>query len=432
MPFRIGIGGFLRSYYVLPRLTKILVDNDYEVKLYIPANALRTYMLYHLPLEAKHDSNMHFNPRNLVDKISESILDEISELEKKSRYTFVIEEKFIERNIEYNKGFLLRELSQKSVNKLYDAIFSKLRPLLIHAYERRFAEEVRHFFKDHIYGYSMHETPDAVIALATLSSKHVKTTVLLQLDLGKKFLEKTVNIRAFKELNRRTRLAGILSVSPAPVIETPEIFSLTKKVRILIPGVALREDIPREAMAKEPNSVIYYGRLSVEKGVLDLLKSWSVVEKSTDAKLYIAGRFDAYKTRTMFKKVIEKHRLKRVTYLGYLDRERLVKTVSRSSLLAYPSYRDSFSMVVLESLAMGLRIIAYDIPAIRYIYQGSRNVELVPTGNFQLLAQKIIENLKKNFERDDTTTKILSLYSSWEKVALEEYNHLNEMILGHR
>jgi len=431
MPFKIGVGGFLRSYYVLPRLAKLLADNDFEVDLYIPANALRTYALHHLPPEIEHKAITYTSIEGLVDEVFERAVEEVAALEKTSKYSFIVIEKFLRANIEYNRRLLLKEFTHRALSKQYAIVSSTLRPLLIHVYEKRFAEETKRFFQEHSYGYSMHETPDAITALALLSSGNVKTAVLLQLDLGKRLVEKAVNLWLLKELSRKTKFEGVLSVSPAPIVETPEILSLSKKVKILVPGVALGEDIPRIVRGKELNTVIYYGRLSLEKGILDLLKAWRIVEaKTTDAKLYIAGRFEDRGVESRFWGYIRKHKLKRVNYLGYLSRERLIEVASRCSMLAYPSYRDSFSMVVLESLAMGLRVVAYNIPAIRYVYRGSRNLEVVPAGNSQLLAQKIIENLEKNFEIDDATTRILSLYSSWKRVSLEEYNCLREAILS--
>ena len=423
MPFKVGVGGFLRSYYVLPKLTRLLSENGYEVELYIPANALRTFIKFHLRTE--QDEQVSWKHSWLLDELFDSALNEIDCLEKQSKYTFVVNEKLLKKNIEYNRLILSREFKQAS---LYNLVLSEeLRPLLIHLYEKKFVNTIGSSFSKPLYGYSMHETADAVTALTTLSSKETKVVVLLQLDLGKRIVEKIVNIRLFENLRKKTKLVGILSVSPAPIIETPKLHRLCNNIEVLVPGLSLGEDVPCEAKLKELGTVVYYGRISKEKGIFDLLKAWRIIEKKEDAVLYITGKFEDYKTKAEFEKTIKEYGLKRVVYLGYLDRKRLFETITRFSTLAYPSYRDSFSMTVLESLAMGLKVVAYDIPALRYIYNECRNVTLVPTGDFKQLALNIIENLKKPFERDDTTTKFLNLYSSWEKVALEEYKHLNKL-----
>jgi len=422
MPFKIGIGGFLRSHYVLPKLARYLSENGYEVELYIPVNALRTFIKFHLRTE--QDEQMPYKHEHSLDELFDLAFNEINWLEKQSRHTFIINEKIFEKSIKYNRLMLSRELKQTS---LYNAILSEeLRPLLIQFYEKKFINSIKKFFSEPIYGYSMHETADAITALTILSSKGTKVGALLQSDLGKRIIERMVNLGMFENLRKKTKLVGILSVSPAPIIETPRLYCLCNNIRVLVPGVALEEDISHVEKPKEPG-VIYYGRISKEKGIFDLLKAWRIVEEREDVTLYVAGRFEDYKTKVKFEKTINKYNLKKVVYLGYLDRKKLFETVAHFPILAYPSYRDSFSMTVLESIAMGLRVVAYDIPALRYIYGKCKNVKLVPLGDFKQLALNIIENSKKPFEKDEITSKILNLYSSWEKVASEEYKHLNEL-----
>jgi glycosyltransferase involved in cell wall biosynthesis len=428
MPFKIGVGGFLRSYCVLPKLTNLLASDYYEIEVYIPANAIRTFIVFHLK-ERRGKQKIDF--RSLLDESFDVVLHEVKILEKQSKYSFVIDEKVLKKNIEYNREFLSKELKWRSLYNLLPS--ENFRPLLIHFYEKKFVDSIRYYFSKPTYAYSMHETPDAITALGALSSSDTRVAVLLQLDLGRRFLEKMFNLKLFENISEKTKLIGFLSVSPAPIIETPELLHLSKNIRILVPGVAFGDDIPRGVIPKEPNTVVYYGRISREKGIFDLLKAWSIVEKHEDATLYIAGKFEDYRTEVEFEKLIRKYGLKRVVYLGYLNREKLLNTVSCFSMLAYPSYRDSFPVTVRDSLAIGLRVVAYDIPALRFIYRGSRNVELMPVGDFKQLSLSIVKNLKKPFERNDIATRrILNLYSSWEKVALEEYNHLIELLMLHQ
>lgn len=425
MPFKLGVGGFLRSHYILPKLTRYLAESNYEVELYVPANALRTFATYFL--ENRGSAYYTRGNKDMLDEPFNIAYNEIIALEKKSQYAFVVNERVLEENVRYNRLFLRKELKQGSAS--YSLLIpERLRPLLIHLFEKKFVGIVKHLFRTPHFGYSMHETADAVTALTALSSKETGVVVLLQLDLGNKIVEKMVNVWLFKNLHKKTKLMGILSVSSAPIIETPMLYHLSNNVKVLVPGVALGEDVPLGKKLKEPGTVVYYGRISKEKGIFDLLKAWSIVEKNEDAMLYVAGKFEDYKMKAKFEKAIKKYDLRRVAYLGYLEREKLLERVARFSVLAYPSYRDSFSLTVLESLAMGLRVVAYDIPALHYIYRGSRNVKLVPAGDVKQLALNIIENLKKPFERDNATTRILDLHSSWEKVALEEYNQLNEVL----
>ncbi|MEM4619639.1 MAG: glycosyltransferase [Desulfurococcaceae archaeon] len=426
MPFRLGIGGFLRSYNVVPRLTRLLAESGYELELYIPVNAIRTFVSF---LMSTKLNNMSKGCEDLLDELLALAIKDVCEVQRLSKYSFAINEKLLEKNVEYNRKIVLKESEWKFSLSSHILYREELRPFFIHFFEKGFAGMASHFIKNPSYAYSMHETADAITALTFLSSKKTKSAVLLQSDLGKKFIHRTFSLNLFKNLSKKTKLCGILSVSPAPIMETPELFTLCKNLKILVPGVAVERELFRNVPRnKRANVVIYYGRISKEKGIFDLLRAWNIIEKKVDAYLYLAGRFEDYKTRVKFDETIKKYNLKAVKYLGYLDRNKLFKIASTASVLAYPSYRDSFSLTVLESLFMGLRVVAYEIPALSFLYQQNPNVELIPVGNFKRLALAIISNLEKPFKKDETTTKLLDEYSSWEKVAIEEYRKLSEML----
>ncbi|MEM1660993.1 MAG: glycosyltransferase [Candidatus Bathyarchaeia archaeon] len=425
MPFRLGIGGFLRSYNVVPRLTRLFAESDYELELYIPVNAIRTFVSF---LMSTKPENMSRERRDILDELLARAIHEVYEVQRSSRYAFAINERLLEKNVEYNRRVILEESTLKSSLSLM-LYMEELRPFYIHFFEKRFINMVKHFVKTPLCAYSMHETADAITALTLLSSKETKTTALLQSDLGEKIIHRTFNLNLFKNLSEKTLLRGILSVSPAPIMETPELRALCNNLRVIIPGVAVEIELLKDvSRSKQDNAVIYYGRISREKGIFDLLKAWSIVEKEVDAYLYLAGRFEDYKTKAKFNETIKKYKLKNVKYLGYLDRDKLFKIVSATSVLAYPSYRDSFSLTVLESLFIGLRVVAYRIPALSFLYRQNPNVELIPLGDFKKLALAIISNLNKPFEKDETTKKLLDKYSSWEKVAIEEYRKLSEVL----
>jgi hypothetical protein len=219
MPFKVGTGGFLRSYYVLPKLTRLLKENDYEVELYIPANALRTFIKFHLRT-GRHEQTSHKYER-ILNELFDFAFNEINWLEKQSKYAFTVNEMLFKKSMEYNRLTLLKEFKRAL---LFNVILSEeLRPLFIHLYEKKFLDAIKSYLPKPTYGYSMHETADAVTALTVLSSKETRTGVLLQLDLGKRIVEKVINTTLFENLHRKTKLVGVLSVSPAPIIETPKL-----------------------------------------------------------------------------------------------------------------------------------------------------------------------------------------------------------------
>jgi glycosyltransferase involved in cell wall biosynthesis len=97
-------------------------------------------------------------------------------------------------------------------------------------------------------------------------------------------------------------------------------------------------------------------------------------------------------------------------------------------VLIYPSYRDAFPFTVLEALALGLGVVAYDIPAIRYIYTRSNMVHVVKKGDIVSLVEGVIQWFNRDVEPDDYTKTLITLHSSWRKVAYKEAQFITSIL----
>jgi glycosyltransferase involved in cell wall biosynthesis len=87
----------------------------------------------------------------------------------------------------------------------------------------------------------------------------------------------------------------------------------------------------------------------------------------------------------------------------------------KARLAIYPSHVDSFSYTVLESLLLGVPVVAYNIPALRLNYSGVEGLYLVEEGDIEALATKVLEVL----ERRRVEVGIPPVRTNYE-VALEE------------
>ena len=121
-----------------------------------------------------------------------------------------------------------------------------------------------------------------------------------------------------------------------------------------------------------------------------------------------------------------------VEYLGQQAETELLDVITRSRLTIYPSYADSFSIVVLESLACGTPVVAYNIPAIKHIFGKCKAVFRCPIGNKADMANRILSSLKS--ERDPLTIEARTFASSydWNRVAKTErdaYAKILSMVL---
>jgi glycosyltransferase involved in cell wall biosynthesis len=167
---------------------------------------------------------------------------------------------------------------------------------------------------------------------------------------------------------------------------------------------------------------VFFARLIPEKGIFDLIEIWKMVVRIIpDAKLAICGITENNEMVRRFTKDVQKHNMSNnVKFLGQQAETELLDIITRSCLTIYPSYADSFSIVVLESLACGTPVVAYDIPAIKHIFGKCKAVFRCPIGNKADMANTILSSLKS--ERDPLTIEARNFASSydWNRVARTE------------
>jgi glycosyltransferase involved in cell wall biosynthesis len=169
---------------------------------------------------------------------------------------------------------------------------------------------------------------------------------------------------------------------------------------------------------------IFFARLVPEKGLYELPAIWKLVtEKVPKAKLAVAGVVEDKKFVDDFKKMITKYDLDRnVVFLGQLDMEDLRHSIRSSRLTLNPSRLDAFSLVTLESLACGVPVIAYDIPAIRYNFGRCDSVFRCPLKDNRAMAEKALMIMEEETLRKTLAKKAIeySANYSWPNVARAE------------
>jgi glycosyltransferase involved in cell wall biosynthesis len=132
--------------------------------------------------------------------------------------------------------------------------------------------------------------------------------------------------------------------------------------------------------------VLYAGRLSLEKGVMELPLIYKIMSNELPGlKLVVAGSGPAEQDL--------REALPEATYLGWVNPELLPAIYSSADLLLLPSKFDTFSCVVLEALSCGLPVIAYRTKGPKDIIMNGINGFLVKTlGSFALKATEYLKD----------------------------------------
>jgi glycosyltransferase involved in cell wall biosynthesis len=118
--------------------------------------------------------------------------------------------------------------------------------------------------------------------------------------------------------------------------------------------------------------LLYAGRISHEKGVLELPTIYNKVKESiSDVKMVIAGKGPAQKQL--------KEEMPDAIFIDWIEQNKLPGIYSSADLLVLPSRFDTFCNVVLESLSCGLPVIAYKTKGPKDIIRNGKDGILVDT-----------------------------------------------------
>jgi glycosyltransferase involved in cell wall biosynthesis len=240
------------------------------------------------------------------------------------------------------------------------------------------------------------------------------------------------NLLKVKRIFGLKNLRLIMTVCPgeAEVWKVPN-----DKLKVLYPSNGFQPSLLKFRKEEKEDYLIFFARLVFQKGIYDIpfiLKE--LKEKISNVKLYIFGKFYSQNAKDKFFYMIEKFGLTgNIEYLGFLTDEEKYKIISKAKLLIYPSHDDNFPQVILESLAAGTPVVAYDIEGPRSVYKDFKAVKFVREFDFKAFAEEIIKVLKMNEEEyarlinDPKLIKFLEIHK-WDNVADEVYKALNRLI----
>lgn len=173
------------------------------------------------------------------------------------------------------------------------------------------------------------------------------------------------------------------------------------------------------------NYAFYFGRLSIEKGILNLLEAFA---KQKQGNLYIAG--DGPEKDKIANYIKNNNLDNRVKMLGFLKQEDIKKYISLSSFVVVPSiWYENCPYSILETLAIGKPIIGSNIGGIPELIENNKNGYLYEYDDIESLSNLI----NKLFE-DDATRNKFGKYSrtlAEEKYSIDiYYNELMKIYEG--
>ena len=167
-----------------------------------------------------------------------------------------------------------------------------------------------------------------------------------------------------------------------------------------------REVIPNDKLIIKPNflnsttrsiksilkkdNAIFASRISKEKGILTLIKSF----KEIDITLDVLGDGPLFET-------VKRNNMLNIKFYGNLSRDEVSSYINKSKFLVFPSeWYESFPMTILEAFREGTLVLASNIGSINSIIKDRFNGILFEYGNKSDLINKVKWILKNPKECD--------------------------------
>ncbi|MBD2178849.1 glycosyltransferase [Pseudanabaena sp. FACHB-1998] len=137
---------------------------------------------------------------------------------------------------------------------------------------------------------------------------------------------------------------------------------------------AEHQDIVINSRHRDTVNFLFVGRLSPEKGVINLLKAWAELNR-TDWQLNIVGEGDEKLTLQGF---VKDFGLTNVQFFGYLPPSKIIEIMQTATAIVVPSqWYETFGRVVVESFACEKPVLASDLGALSELITPEHNGLLI-------------------------------------------------------
>ncbi len=153
------------------------------------------------------------------------------------------------------------------------------------------------------------------------------------------------------------------------------------KVQVIPNGIELEDLKPNY---KDWGYILYFGRITPQKGVETLLRAYEVMSNERGFKIKIVG------DGPLLADLSKAYTNSMIEFTGRKTSDELLKLVSQSAFVVVPSqWYENCSMSVLEAMAMGKPVIASNIGGLPEQVEDGKTGFLFEMGNVEELAEKM-------------------------------------------
>ena len=217
----------------------------------------------------------------------------------------------------------------------------------------------------------------------------------------------------------------LLAVSPATTRQLAALGFPKGRMTTVPCGVDLATlDAIARTTTERPYEAATIMRVSAEKGIFTLIDAWKlVVAANPTARLaVIGGGIDMEAAQARVRTLgLEDN----IDFLGLiLDTTRAFTTLRTAKVFLHPSYKENWAIVIGEAMALGMPVIAFDVPELREVW--GEAFRAVPRGDSSAFAREVLALLADEPGRRDLAQRGLARVRSldWADIAQRELQEI--------
>ncbi len=163
----------------------------------------------------------------------------------------------------------------------------------------------------------------------------------------------------------------------------------TEPIEVVPNGIDLKKYKTKagRTAAKDKKSILYVGRLEKRKGVIHLIRAFALLAEKQPVELILAGEGP---DRSKLETYVAENRIPNVKFLGFVAESEKLRLLSEADLFCSPAlYGESFGIVLLEAMAVGLPLVAGANPGYKSVMKGRGSISIADPENHADFARRL-------------------------------------------
>lgn len=202
------------------------------------------------------------------------------------------------------------------------------------------------------------------------------------------------------------------------------------RIEVNPPGIDVKYFKNIKASKEKGYDATFLARLHPSKGTFDLVEIWKLVcQKKPNAKLAIIGDGDGKIVEELEKKITNANLDHNIDVLGYLEDDEAFGIMKSSRVFVFPSHEEGFGIVILEAMACGLPIVAWDLPVYSEAFpRGMIRVPISYVKEFAKIVLKLLDDKQLAVDVAREARGITRRYD-WDKIANRDLELIENLVV---